>query len=41
MKSTYQTLKFVSENRGLFLLGAITILVIFTVSADAGTHNPQ
>jgi len=41
MKSAYDTVKFITDNKGLVIVGAIAIRVIFTISADAGTHNPQ
>jgi len=34
MKSAYDTIKFITKNRGLVLLGVIGVVLVFVWSAD-------
>jgi|LakMenE18May11ns_1017448.scaffolds.fasta_scaffold6237922_2 hypothetical protein len=34
MKTTYDTVKFITENKGLVLLGVIGVVLVFVWSAD-------
>lgn len=34
MKSTYDTVKFITENKGLVLLGVIGVVLVFVWSSD-------
>ena len=34
MKTTYDTVKFITENKGLVLLGVLGVVLVFVWSAD-------